>query len=147
MHPRLWGDVPAPPCTRPSSSWLPPQPSLGDELTEVLGKNLRNASRIKTAFRGRTKGRGIEARMTRRSQEGQRPGGASARQGVFQERGHPGAEARPTTHNHVVEKMRLQVVPPRQAEALDIGDGASGLPVPRAVPQECPVVRRPGRGR
>ena len=81
------------------------------------------------------------------SQEGQRPGGASARQGVFQERGHPGAEARPTTHNHVVEKMRLQVVPPRQAEALDIGDGASGLPVPRAVPQECPVVRRPGRGR
>ena len=146
VHPWPWGDVPAPPCTRPSSSWPPAQPSLGDELTEVLGKNLRNACRIKAVFRGRTKGRGVEARMTRRSQEGQRPGGASVGQGVFQERGHPRAGAQPTTHSHVAEKTRLQVVPPRQAEALDIGNGASGLPVPRAVPQECPVVHGPGRG-
>ena len=34
----------------------------------------------------------------------------------------------------------------RRAEALDIGDGASGLLVPRAALQDCPSVRGPSRG-
>ena len=85
--------------------------------------------------------------MMRRSRAGQRPGGASegAGGGVFQERGHRRAGARPTTHKH--KKTRLQVVPLRQAEALDTGDGTSGLLVSRAVPQERLAVRGPGRGR
>lgn len=65
------GDKPlALPCTRPPSAWPPPPPLLGDELMDILGKNLRNASGIKPAFRGRRKGRGAEARMTRRNWEG-----------------------------------------------------------------------------
>lgn len=57
------------------------------------------------------------------------------------------AGAWPTTHKHVAEKARLQVSLLRRAEALDIGDGASGLLVPRAALQDCPSVRGPSRGR
>ena len=56
------------------------------------------------------------------------------------------AGAWPTTHKHVAEKTRLQVSLLRRAEALDIGDGASGLLVPRAALQDCPSVRGPSRG-
>ena len=44
--------------------------AMGDELMDILGKNLRNASGIKPAFRGGKEGRGAEARMTRRSWDG-----------------------------------------------------------------------------